>query len=276
MQLLTAERTPTRQVLVDVLGKIRGTAAVKALARLAVFDIAPEVREQAILALRERPVESYNSLLIRGLRYPWPPAADHAAEALVALDDRDAIPSLIELLDKPDPRGPTIVSRYGQRLTVVRGLVKINHLKNCLLCHDASRNPSTDLVRGRVPSPGQPIPPFVQYYGDSQPGLFVRAEATYLRQDFSATQPVVDAAPWPTQQRFDYLVLDQPVPEPRTYRTQRPKKKSLTGLEPVHSYPQRESVLFALRELTGTNPGITSNAWRGAMQPARPVSADEP
>ena len=69
-----------RQVLVDVLGKIPGPAAVTALARLAVFDIAPEVRDRAILALRDRPADSYSPVLTQGLRYPWPPAADHAAE----------------------------------------------------------------------------------------------------------------------------------------------------------------------------------------------------
>ena len=72
MQLLTAERTSTRQVLVDALGKIPGPAAVKALTRLAVFDIAPEVRDQAIQVLRDQPAESYTPDLLQGLRYPGP------------------------------------------------------------------------------------------------------------------------------------------------------------------------------------------------------------
>ena len=173
---------------------------------------------------------------------------------------------MIELLDKSDPQAPTTALRYGRVTTVRPTLVKINHLKNCLLCHDPSRSSSTDLVRGRVPSESQPLPPPDQYYGDSAPGLFVRAEMTYLRQDFSVTQPVEDADPWPTHQRFDYLLLDRRVPgldqdEPQP--------------ESARSYPQRESVLFALRELTGKNPGTTSDAWRSALQAARPDPMEE-
>ena len=41
MQLLMAERTPVRLVLVDVLARIEGPAASKALARLAIFDLRP-------------------------------------------------------------------------------------------------------------------------------------------------------------------------------------------------------------------------------------------
>jgi HEAT repeats len=255
LQLLMAERTSTREVLVDVLGKIPGASAVQALARLAVFDIAPEVRDRAILALRHRPAESYTTVLLEGLRYPWPPAADHAAEALVALEDRAAVPSLIGLLDKPDPQGPTTVSRDGEPTTVVRSVVKINHLKNCLLCHDPSTVSATDLVRGRVPFQGQPLPPPRQYYGELQPGLYVRAEVTYLRQDFSVTQPVEGADPWPTQQRYDYLVYERPVPTTRVaYRTYKPKKEARATPKAGPTYPQRESVRFALRELTGQDP----------------------
>jgi hypothetical protein len=270
LQLLTAERTPMRRLLAEVLSRIPGPAATAALVRLAVFDIAPQVRDQAILALRDRPAECYRRTLLEGLRYPWPPAADHAAEALAALDDRAAIPSLIGLLDLPDPQGPVLVSRRGQLSTVVPALVKINHLKNCLLCHDQSRSASTDLVRGRIPYPGQPLPPPVEYYAESQPDDFVRAEVTYLRQDFSVTQPVEGADPWPTQQRFDYLVVTRPVQAPLPSRRYRTEKTRVAMRGSVPAYPQRESVLFALRELTGKDAGTTSESWRDALALARP------
>jgi hypothetical protein len=35
--------------------------------------------------------------------------------------------------------------------------VRINHLGNCLLCHSPSTS-RADLVRGAVPTPGQPLP----------------------------------------------------------------------------------------------------------------------
>jgi hypothetical protein len=277
LQLLMAERTPTRDVLVDVLAKIPGDQAVAALARLAIFDLAPEVRDRAILALRDRPAESYRPLLLKGLSYPWPVAADHAAEALVALEDRGAVSSLVGLLDDPDPRGSTTVLRNGKPTTLVRTLVKINHLKNCLLCHDPSRNSTSDLVRGRVPTPEQPLPPPKQYYGGETPGLFVRAEVTYLRQDFSVTQPVEATDPWPTQQRFDYLVSERLVDEPDRTRKDTPEAGEEPRREPaVTDYPQRESVLFALRELTGKDLGSSSRDWRDAVPAAGPGPAGRP
>ena len=130
MQLLMAERTPARLVLVDVLARIKGAAASKALARLAIFDLAPEVREQALVSLRDRPIEDYRQSLLEGLRYPWPPVADHAAEAIVALEDRKAIPTLIEFLDLPDPQHPRTEVHQGQKVTFMRSLVQVNHLRN--------------------------------------------------------------------------------------------------------------------------------------------------
>ena len=243
MQLLMAERTTTRGVLVAVLARIPGPSATKALARLAVFDLAPEVRDRAVEALRTRPADDGRPTLLEGLRYPWAPAADHAAEALVALGDRAAVPDLAELADEPDPRGPTPGLRHGRTVPVVRTLVRVNHLRNCLLCHAPSTDPTDDLVRGRIPTPGQPLPPPVQYYGDGAPGRFVRAEVTYLRQDFSVNQPVADAAPWPGHQRFDYLIAERPA-------TAREIKEARDHAGP-RTYPQREAALFALRGLAG-------------------------
>src|SRR5436305_14561884 len=95
------------------------------------------------------------------------------------------------------------------------------------------------------------LPPPKQYYGGETLGLFVRAEVTYLRQDFSVTQPVEAADPWPTQQRFDYLVSERPADEHGRGRGDTPEAGEESGRGPaVAGYPQRESVLFALRELT--------------------------
>jgi len=288
VQMLQAEDRPVRLVLVEVLGHIKGRAASAALAQRALFDLAADVREAAVRALRDRPRDEYRGVLLDGLRYPWPPAADHAAEALVALEDRDAVPELAALVLASDPVSPArrvyrpvdpadirtaprakdpladsvvaLVERHGPlQLTThlsepsdvphsvragpsavytVREMVRINHLRNCLLCHALATSP-TDPVRGLVPSPGQPLPPpFSTPYYEGQNGIFVRADITYIRQDFSVPQPVTRAGNWPAHQRYDYVV-----------RTRYPSKEELRREEPA-TYPQREAVRWALRELS--------------------------
>src|SRR5262249_38226803 len=145
--------------------------------------------------------------LLDGLAYPWSPVADHAAEALVGVQDRGAVPFLERLLNAPDPAKPQIDS--ASKGYVVSEVVRINHLNNCMMCHAVSSAP-TDLVRGRVPDPAKPLPPLTQYYEDTT-GIFVRADATYLKQDFSVYQPVAEPGPWPQMQRYDYVVRRRPV-----------------------------------------------------------------
>ena len=260
-QLLMAERTPVRQVLVEALDRIEGPEAAKALARLSVFDLAPEVREKALLALKTRKADAYRPAMLEGFRYPWAPVADHAAEGLVALGDVQAVPELVALLDQPDPARPRTEVRDGKPVTLTRSLVQVNHLQNCILCHAPSGNQTLDMVRGRVPDESQPLPPPVEYYGSTSPGLFVRAEVTYLRQDFSVTQPVQDHGPWPAYQRYDYLVTETP--------TSRWSRDFSSGDK--DEYPQRESVLFALRELTGQDLGPRSIDWKSRPHAGTPV-----
>src|SRR5262249_35090266 len=80
--LLMHEHRNVRLVLVDVLSKVEGRKASLALAERAVFDLNPEVRLAALVALKSRPSAEYEAALVAGLRYPWPAMADHAAEAL--------------------------------------------------------------------------------------------------------------------------------------------------------------------------------------------------
>jgi hypothetical protein len=282
VQMLQAENRGVRLLLVRQLSKIKDPAASAALASRAVFDLSADVREAAVMALRDRPREEYRQLLLDGLRYPWAPAADHAAEALVALGDRESIGPLVVMLGEPDPTGSTVqafhdvdrseiytprfakesplslvalTERHGsQRRTallteppvreapVVREVVRINHLRNCLLCHEPSVE-ATDLVRGFVPSPREPLPPLVEYYNRERSGNFVRADVTYLRQDFSIPQPVANNGPWPAYQRYDYVV-----------RTRYATEEESRRLAP-RTYPQREAVRWALRELSGLNGG---------------------
>ena len=141
--------------------------------------------------------------LFEALRYPWPAAADHAAQATVRLNDVDALPKLREMLHLPDPLAPFQDVRGKW---VVNELVRVNHLRNCLLCHPPSQS-TRDLLRGVIPTPGEPLP--VAY--NSRRGSFVKADVTYLKQDFSATLPVADHDKWPAQQRYDFFIRTRPV-----------------------------------------------------------------
>jgi hypothetical protein len=139
---------------------------------------------------------------------------------------------------------------------LVHEVVKVNHLRNCLLCHAPSVSTS-DAIRGMVPEKGQPLP---EVYYESRRGTFVRADVVYLKQDFSLIQPVAKPEPWPAFQRYDYLV--------RTRELTGEEAKALPAIKDPDdppSYPQRFAVVWALRELTGLDAGERSDAWRSLM-----------
>lgn len=245
VQMLTPESQSVRQALVDHLGGIKGAPASQALARIAIFDLSDKLRADALGHLRGRDHEEYRQVLLDGLRYPWTPVADHSAEALVVLRDEDAVPKLQELARAPDPRAPFFDKDQGSY--AVRELVRVNHLNNCMMCHAPSKA-TTDLVRGRVPTPGEPLPPLSQYY-ESTDGIFVRADVTYLKQDFSVPQPVENNGAWPTMQRYDYLVRNKPLPLDADIEKLRRRYSN--------DYPQRDAVLYALKELTPLPERVT-------------------
>jgi hypothetical protein len=267
------------------LGKSAEKEATQALAEMAVFATDGEVRQAAAAALQKLPADPATAVLLKGLRYPWPSVAQNSADAVVQLKRDDLIPELIKMLEEPDPRAP--VMRADKKAPVVRELVRINHHRNCLLCHPPGNTPdvlrikSSDttwsktengvqstLLEGNpdfdrevlvapVPTPGAPIVPSV-YYSRSSPDIVVRADATYLRQDFSMLLKVADADPWPEMQRFDYLVRTRVLTESETatYR------KAFGGNGPS---PYRQTALSALRRLTGKDAGASAEHWRSAL-----------
>jgi hypothetical protein len=251
VQMLMPEDRAIRMLLVELLAKSACRQATQALTQRALFDLSADVREAAIAELKNRPAEDYCDQLIAGFRYPWPPAADHAAEALIALDGLSSIPQLIALLDMVDPVAPRIEKSKTENKIVVKELVRVNHLSNCLMCHAPSFS-SQDLVRGNVPVVGQSIDAITGGYGGATKGTFVRADITYLKQDFSVQQPVAKHGPWPANQRFDYMVRTRPAT----------LNDVSTTVKKAKDYPQREAVLFALRELTGEDLGKESSKWR--------------
>jgi hypothetical protein len=248
MQMLTGEGAPVRLVLVEQIEQIRGWTASQALARLAVYDLSPEVRAAALKALTARARDEYRGVLLDGLRYPWMPVVSNATEALVAVKDDKTIAVLEKLAEEPDPSLPFRAPRpratafpaghptaaaADQELGthVVREVVRINHLSNCMLCH--AQWEGSGSVRGVVPVPGEPLPPATQYYAKGD--VFVRADTTYLRQDFSVAQPVKDHGAWPKMQRFDFVV-----------RTRAATEEDLRR-KPNPAY--RETILHALAAL---------------------------
>jgi hypothetical protein len=128
---------------------------------------------------------------------------------------------------------------------MIREVVRINHLCNCVLCHAVSRS-AGELIRGKVPMPGEALPPqFSTEYYSAEKGLFVRADLTFLRQDFSVMLPVSNPDKWPAQQRYDFLIRTRPLTnsERNAFLI-----KQREGNLPT-TWPQREAARYALQQL---------------------------
>jgi phage FluMu protein Com len=252
-QLLMAEDAAIRQVLVEQLARIDGPRAAAMLARNALFDLNPEVRKSAQTALAKRPRAEYQHVLLDGFRYPWPAVAEHAAEALISLGRHETAAALVNLLDQPSPAAP--YPKPGKEERYIREVVRINHLRNCVLCHAPSLKES-DKARGFVPPLDQPLPPpFTrEYYANRRPGRFVRADVTYLQQDFSVPLSVENSGKWPAVQRFDFLVRERPATAEEVQVARQAESKI------PNAYQQ--AIFFALRELTGADPGPAVEDWK--------------
>jgi hypothetical protein len=245
-QVIFAEDAPGQNALVRAVSSIPRPEATRALARLAVFSTDEAVRAAAVEALAVRGDEDSTEVLVAALSYPWPAVAEQAASAIAKLKRKDLIPQLKAMLDAPDPRGPTTEVVAGQAETVAREVVRVNHLRNCLLCHapaERGKTPAETLV-GEVPVPTMPVPDTSAGYGRSESNLLVRIDVTYLRHDFSAMQVVTDwsAESWSPTQRFDFLVR-------RRVLTPAEAAELRTRLAAVSPY--RRAAARALRELTG-------------------------
>jgi hypothetical protein len=134
--------------------------------------------------------------------------ARNAAQAIVALGRKELTPHLVALLDEPDPRSPRTEKVGGVEVTVAPELVRINHPRNCMLCHapaERGKAPEGTLV-AEVPLPSEELPSSSTRYYKPDSNLLVRIDVTYLRQDFSALLAVKEHGPWPAMQRFDFVV----------------------------------------------------------------------
>jgi hypothetical protein len=262
-QLLQTESVALRQTLLKHLDKLHNPAGSRALAHRAVYEPRADLRQAAVRALAERPPSEYLPVLLDAFNSVWPPAADHAADALTALTPADAVPNLIHRLETPDPTEPF---QDSQGVPMVRELVRINHARNCLLCH-AQSVATSDGVRVAVPNPAKRLPsPFSldRYQGGGKGGsktpdepnpTFVRPDITYIQQDFSWKLPVANPGPWPAQQRYDFVVRIRPAG---------PGELALSNPES----PQKKAVVRALRAVTGQDFGDRAADWRVGLEVA--------
>ncbi len=268
MQILGPESASLRLGLVKYLSAVAHVDATRALARLAIFSTEDEVRLAALDALKVRRERDYTPLLLSGLRYPHPAVARRAADAVVKLERNDLIPNLLDLLEQPDPRAPESQEVDGKKVSLVRELVRINHHRNCLLCHAPGTGDkvSSESLTAQVPVPSEPLPSPFDGYRNSSPDVLVRIDVTYLRQDFSLRQPVEDANPWPEMQRFDFLVRTRVLTEEEANL----HRELFNKREPGVLSPYHKAALAALRELTGKDTEPTAEAWRKLLALPRP------
>lgn len=286
IQVVEPESPELVRQMVKYLAAISHVDATRILAKLAICAEDDQVRNDAVAALAVRRDKDFSDILRNGLEYPWPAVAQRTTEAIVKLKHMDLAPELAAMLDRPDPRAPQIEEKNGKQVTVVQELVRINHLRNCLLCHSPARPGAVPSARdgtlvenlGRggpdmvamggltapVPLPNQPVPtptPHGGYGHFTIPDTQLAFDMTYLRQDFSVKMRVANAQPWPEMQRFDFLVRTRELSEQdaQAYRDLfRPAKAGELS-------PYQQAAVTALRQLTGRNAEPTAAAWRQVL-----------
>jgi hypothetical protein len=267
-QILMPESDTYRTGLARYLANIPHVDATKALARLVLFSPEDSVRNAAIDGLKTRRERDYADVLLQGFRYPLPAVSKRAAEALVKLERTDVVANLVDVLDRPDPRLPTRDKQGGKEVTVVREMVRVNHHRNCALCHAPGNTETTPegALTIAVPLPTEALPkPSQGGYQNTPPlapDIVVRIDTTYLRQDFSLMMPVADSHPWPEMQRFDFLVRTREV----TPAEAQEFEPCCETPEPGRLSPYHRAALFALRELTGRDTEPTAAAWRKLLK----------
>ena len=247
-QMLPGELAAVRRIACEVYRTTDGPEAVEALVAAAVFDTDFETRNAAVFALSEKPRELVLAKLIPMMDHPWVRAVEHVVEALIALKAEESAGLLAVLMDRPHPATPASVTLGSTKPTVRREMVKTNHSRNCLLCHAPSFD-AADKVRASIPDPTRPLS-VASYYSSSQD--FVRADTTFLRQDFSVVQPVANPGVWPAHQRFDYLIAVRSTTE---------------GEATADDVGRRTALRFGLTTLTGGDRGPTAADW-AALRPA--------
>lgn len=239
VQVLQCEEKDVRARMIKLLSLKDEEESRAAIADRALFDVSPEIRELAIHMLKLEPAEAVRKRLVDGFDHVWKPVAVNAANALVELDDELSLDDLRSKLNVPGPHSPY---KDANGRWKIRELVRVNHLRNCLMCHAPVVDKSQSFA-AIVPEPGRELPRM--YYGDGSPS--VRPDVTYITQDFSVMHELRDQKPWPDRQRFDYFVrertLDQA--EVNSRRDEWTERESF----------RKQAIQYAIRKLSGKKRG---------------------
>ena len=193
MQMLAAESAEMRLGLVKYLTGVPHVEATQGLARWRSSRPKTTCGTAAIDALEGPPREGLHRHPREGLRYPWPAVAKRAADAIARTGThRPHSRTRRACSTQADPRLPAIEGRWtGRRCRVVREMVKMNHHRNCMMCH-APGNPGTragDAITAEVAVQGQPLPLAVR----GLPAVVAGPDDPH-RRDLSAAGLLGDAA----------------------------------------------------------------------------------
>ncbi|MCI0377320.1 MAG: hypothetical protein L0215_06930 [Gemmataceae bacterium] len=256
-QMIEVESTPHRLGLVHEWVRMETADSTRGLVKRALYDMDWQVRSEALAALEARRhshAAEIKETLVAAFDYPLAIVHQHAAQAAVHLHFTEIVPALVERLAGPTPCEPREKQVAGEVVYSIREAVRINHHRNCMLCHQVSTNPG-DSLRGVVPNPSQPLPDASAGqpgYRGSPGDAFIRADITFLRQDFSVKLPVSNALNWPAQQRFDFLV-----------QTRTPNAAELDAWQKDQTVRAvyRDVIHWVLTELTGQDAGMDVARW---------------
>jgi hypothetical protein len=161
-QILSAQSNLHRYLLAKHLTDVKGPQATQTLVKLALYDLNADVRSQALKELAQRPKEEYLDDVVKAFRHPWEPVNQHASQAAVFLQLKELIPELVAMFSEPEPTAPfTVKTDDGKQKTMIRELVRINHHRNCLLCHApiGDLRVTRDMAVGPVTSMDDELPP---------------------------------------------------------------------------------------------------------------------
>ena len=137
VQILEPEEMGVREGLVHHLARSEGQASAHFLARRLLFDPSPDIRVSALEALLTRPKADYAGTLLEGLRHPWAPVVQRAADGQAANNSIRYDSFGEDQVDWAAPVRPHVVALFTRpeitnlKLTNYRGTVK--EVLSCLL-----------------------------------------------------------------------------------------------------------------------------------------------
>ena len=186
-----ASRKPTVSGLAKYLTTLKHVDAPRVpWPSLALYAPEETVRARGhIDGLKSRPAKDYTDMScckVSAIPSPW--SQKRAAEAARQIASQGCGQRTRQGARRTRPAAPPAKKTIEGKASLVhvRELVRVNHHRNCVLCHaPAARDDA--VFSAPVALPDRELPAPSEGYGgrQSSPDLFVRIDMTYLRQDFS-------------------------------------------------------------------------------------------